>query len=85
MSTRKQATKQPKFDEEFLTGIILANSRLSTEEARPLANTILTEAHRILGRRGGQTTKKKYGPEHYSRIGKMGGRPKLEKPNGAEE
>lgn len=26
-----------------------------------------------MGRKGGQTTKKKYGPEHYSAIGKMGG------------
>jgi hypothetical protein len=31
-----------------------------------------------LGRRGGQKTKEK-GPEYYSRIGKLGGRPKKKK------
>ncbi len=29
-----------------------------------------------LGRKGGRSTKKKYGQEHYKKIGKLGGRPK---------
>lgn len=26
------------------------------------------------GRKGGKTTKERYGPEHFGRIGKMGGK-----------
>lgn len=28
------------------------------------------------GKKGGTTTKQKYGPGHYEKIGKLGGRPK---------
>ncbi len=31
-----------------------------------------------LGKRGGQQTLKKHGKDYYSRIGKMGGKPKKE-------
>ena len=79
MSTPKPATRRPQFDEAFLARIIRENSPLGPEESQKLADIIMTEMRRNLGSRGGRSTKAKYGPEHYSKIGKMGGRPKAEK------
>lgn len=69
--------KPPKIDENFFTDVILRNSTLGAAEASSLSSAIITEMRSALGRRGGRTTKARYGPEHYSRIGKMGGRPPM--------
>jgi hypothetical protein len=80
MSTRKPATNRPELSEEWLAKIISDKTRpgaLQPGEIERLAADILTEIRRLLGSRGGRATKAKYGPEHYSRIGKLGGRPKV--------
>lgn len=79
MNTQKRATKQPDIDDKFFEDVIVRNSPLRGEEARTLATAIVTEMRSALGRRGGRTTKALYGADHYSRIGKMGGRPKIDK------
>ena len=80
MSTRKATMPRPKFDEAFLAEVIRQNSGPGPLDAAKLGTIILTEMRRNLGSRGGRTTKAKYGAEHYSKIGKLGGRPKIEKP-----
>ena len=78
MNIRKPATRRPTLDEDFLTRVILENSPLDMRQARKLAATLLTEIRRMMGSRGGRATKAKYGAEHYSKIGKLGGRPKAD-------
>jgi hypothetical protein len=79
MNILKPAAPRPKFDEKFLTEVIAHNSPLSGPTARALATAILAAMRSNLGSRGGRTTKARYGSEHYSRIAKLGGRPKAEK------
>jgi hypothetical protein len=35
----------------------------------------------VIGRRGGETTQRKVGAEHYTRIGRIGGRQKPKRTN----
>lgn len=39
----------------------------------------LSEFARQMGKKGGAKVKRKYGKDYYSRIGKLGGRPRKEK------
>jgi hypothetical protein len=38
----------------------------------------MSEAHRIAGQKGGNETKRLYGVDFFSQIGKLGGRPRWE-------